>query len=687
MSRQKVIIIITLIGTVLASGCMNQSWQRGQKHLAHGRYLLALEALEEAQRTKPKLNQNPEFVADLEKVRKECFKIHFQKGLRVGEEKNHDKAILEMERAIELDAGNLNAKAKKKYFEALRFRQRRLLGKAEACLQAALGISPSDLDAKKALEQVAAAQSKAKELYAEGRTKLGERKNEDAVELLERAVALWTDFSDARDALAEAHSSVATEAEGEGLWGLALAHWLRAVDLGSCDEKHQAGFRRAEAGVEREARFTVGVLVVDVGNNATNAQLVERRLLKNIEDHKPPCCQYLGRDELKLSGAQPDYVLKATVQSLIVDASHTTEQRSKQYRVGTKKVFNPEYAEAERQLAEATKEYAEDVQTLERAQREEREGRGGILGSSDEDLGLVFSEWGLSIARSKLNDTPMYIEEPVHTPWYYAIEYHTKAARAAVLYTGTDLMENKAVFTSSVREEEVTQDKTVVNANPDAGVNADPLELPSDNEMKDVVVHRCTSRIQRVATFEFQKQRALHYHKQAVMLQQRGDKQKAADCLVRFLLLAPTTEAKETFEACREMEKLVQVSLKRTYMVGRLSGFAFRVPLQALRSDNDVNYPRGYLGLRVGRKSVSNAPIAYELVVIRVDKNGPAQQAGLRVGDVIVSANGRNVANAQELAEILSKSAGQKVFLRVRRNSNFFEVQPLIHLSQEELIP
>ena len=51
----------------------------------------------------------------------------------------------------------------------------------------------------------------------------------------------------------------------------------------------------------------------------------------------------------------------------------------------------------------------------------------------------------------------------------------------------------------------------------------------------------------------------------------------------------------------------------------------------------------------------------------------PAIQAGLEVGDVIVSANGQSISSASQLADIISKSAGKPVLLKIARGTRVIE--------------
>ncbi|MBM4093165.1 MAG: PDZ domain-containing protein, partial [Planctomycetes bacterium] len=57
-------------------------------------------------------------------------------------------------------------------------------------------------------------------------------------------------------------------------------------------------------------------------------------------------------------------------------------------------------------------------------------------------------------------------------------------------------------------------------------------------------------------------------------------------------------------------------------------------------------------------------------VIIAVTKAGPADQAGLKIGDIIVSVNGDPIANLDELDAAAIRPAGSKLELTVRRNND-----------------
>lgn len=112
---QKIVFITTLAFLAVATGCMNQSWQRGQEHLACGRYALALESFEEAQRKSPKLGRNSKFVADLQNVRTKNSQRIYEEALVEADAGDLSDSTRSLRQAIELNPNNADASVALRY--------------------------------------------------------------------------------------------------------------------------------------------------------------------------------------------------------------------------------------------------------------------------------------------------------------------------------------------------------------------------------------------------------------------------------------------------------------------------------------------------------------------------------------------------------------------------------------------
>lgn len=66
-----------------------------------------------------------------------------------------------------------------------------------------------------------------------------------------------------------------------------------------------------------------------------------------------------------------------------------------------------------------------------------------------------------------------------------------------------------------------------------------------------------------------------------------------------------------------------------------------------------------------------------------VQENGPAAKAGLKVGDVVLAIDGRDIKDGQELAETVGRSAGQILRLTLRRGDETLELPVTPELKTE----
>jgi len=105
----------------------------------------------------------------------------------------------------------------------------------------------------------------------------------------------------------------------------------------------------------------------------------------------------------------------------------------------------------------------------------------------------------------------------------------------------------------------------------------------------------------------------------------------------------------------------------------------FHVPMTAFYSDWDSmlkpeeELPQGHLPAFVGAKGVDDSPKGCRLT--EVDKDSPALKAGLKVGDVILEVDGREILVAASFQRMIAEaSPGETVSLNIRRGSKSMSV-------------
>lgn len=118
---------------------------------------------------------------------------------------------------------------------------------------------------------------------------------------------------------------------------------------------------------------------------------------------------------------------------------------------------------------------------------------------------------------------------------------------------------------------------------------------------------------------------------------------------------------------------------------GGYMGLSFAIPIDlAMKVKNDLlkhgSVKRGRLGVNIQSVSPDHAQSfklekAYGALINAVEKNGPADRAGLEIGDIILKFNGQELASSEDLVrEVANQSPGASVKLLVWRNGAAKEI-------------
>jgi len=88
---------------------------------------------------------------------------------------------------------------------------------------------------------------------------------------------------------------------------------------------------------------------------------------------------------------------------------------------------------------------------------------------------------------------------------------------------------------------------------------------------------------------------------------------------------------------------------------------------------------RGYLGVSVYPVRLPEAIATAHgaragVVLVAIEADGPAQQAGLGIGDVLLSVDGESVEGPHQLSSVLSERAGKSAVLKMLRNGATVEI-------------
>lgn len=116
---------------------------------------------------------------------------------------------------------------------------------------------------------------------------------------------------------------------------------------------------------------------------------------------------------------------------------------------------------------------------------------------------------------------------------------------------------------------------------------------------------------------------------------------------------------------------------------GYYSGYSYAIPVDIVKKVvNDLikygSVQRGFLGamfldaslMTDDQKKQNNVPVSADgIYITNLTKNGAAQEAGIKVGDIIKKVNGTDINSGSELQEILSNyRPGDKVTVTISRN-------------------
>jgi S1-C subfamily serine protease len=119
------------------------------------------------------------------------------------------------------------------------------------------------------------------------------------------------------------------------------------------------------------------------------------------------------------------------------------------------------------------------------------------------------------------------------------------------------------------------------------------------------------------------------------------------------------------------------------------SGVGFAIPSnrvafiapQLINSGRVIHSGRASMGIQVididpNIAAQNQLPVDHGVMIVRVIPNGPAEQAGLKEGDIIVEIDNTPVNNAQQLQDILlKKDVGQTVSVKVYRGNQQLTVK------------
>lgn len=116
-------------------------------------------------------------------------------------------------------------------------------------------------------------------------------------------------------------------------------------------------------------------------------------------------------------------------------------------------------------------------------------------------------------------------------------------------------------------------------------------------------------------------------------------------------------------------------------------GIGFAIPTSTITNvldnlKNDVPIPRPIVGVELAdltEEGLKSLELEHGIVIARVVPNSPADQAGLKIYDVIIQANGQNMKSRSDLPKLVSEmKVGDRLALKVYRGGNIIDIQVTI---------
>lgn len=393
----------------------------------------------------------------------------------------------------------------------------------------------------------------AREKWSLGNDFLNKQDWPKAVGAFELALGYISNFAPAKEGLAEVYYQMGIEFEQRDMIGNALIEFKKSLEMvdnyKDCAEKikvivpeikKRISYRVALLPFKNSSRergiadvVGEGVLKELMCSKIENIEIIERGYLERIlEEQKLSMTGLIDNATVvpvgKMKGV--DAIITGNVLNFELYSDKRMETRSERYQSGSRSEFNPEYEQARRNYEDAMRRYEEAQKKEEEyrrrkererreAERREREAErraresksffnaldsfSASVSAFDNDpfggtyrgMSTSAAKMALGSAESRLSSTPMHIQIPVYDYWRYNVYHCKKEATIKVSSRVVDTLTGKVLFAETISKKNKEEDDYLDNPNPSAGITYDPLELPSDAEMKDRILSNAVSKL------------------------------------------------------------------------------------------------------------------------------------------------------------------------------------------------
>lgn len=623
----------------------------------------------------------------------------YAEGIAYHDKKDWYKAESSFAKAISLQEEHILArmkrfesatnidKADEKYRLGIELRDEKRLAGATAALKESLEISPFHPEAGDALEAVEKKKAEAEDLYRRGKESV-EKGDWNAAEKNFTAVLdIWSVYDQARMGLAEACLNQVDDYEHQALPGHALIKCVRALEAIPDNRAVKQKSETLKDQLLDSISCRVGLLVTDASGDGRKAAKVEAGLLLAHREYWPRFLKIATREEMKITEVSPKYLVLCKVLDLYAETEKSVEHQSERVKVGTKKIPNPDYY--------ATKDAYERAN-----QQEQYYGSQSGLGPGLGKLAAGMDRMGAEMA---LGRTPMYLEEDVYeTRHEYLNKYNQSSVASFELKISNpsdgSLMYSDVVNESDSRITVVTslEDWSEFHTSMLSDIKSSELRSAFQTDIMDGDIKMCTGmyaalrpcdeetliqthitsateKIIRSVVWRINEAEVEEMLINAKRLLEHQDVENAIEMIVKVALLNPTQKSEDSFQAFQRIEKLAGIK---------------NICESIVRLGLAIHFHNGWIGAAVqdlgwlNRSSTSSDAQVGGFtrlggcLVFEVNQGSPAERAGLRVQDIIVSLGGIEIKNARDLVKLVASSrVGEKVRMGIWRKGNEFEIE------------
>jgi len=186
-------------------------------------------------------------------------------------------------------------------------------------------------------------------------------------------------------------------------------------------------------------------------------------------------------------------------------------------------------------------------------------GRRGSVSRSD----LRRAERRVEALRHRLHFEPTTVMADFPAEWPYVVHFHRKTGSAEASLRIMHPTSTSVVHTDRIRRSSVSDDATIDNPNPGVGLRPDPLVLPSDESVRQLLIDRLGDEAAATLISALLRTRTAELKSGAEALARQGNTIEAIEVLVDLARTIEGTKPKEASTIIERLKELQRTNLPR----------------------------------------------------------------------------------------------------------------------------